>query len=83
MLQIQVAAMKAKGAEVTAEQEKSLLEKIKADYDKKTNPFYAAARLWVDAIIDPKETRSIISESINAVNHNPNIAEFKTGVFQV
>ena len=83
MLQIQVAAMKAKGTEVTAEQEKSLLEKIKADYDMKTNPFYAAARLWVDAIIDPKETRRIISESINAANHNPNMAEFKTGVFQV
>ena len=83
MLQIQVAAMKAKGAEVNTEQEKSLLEKIKADYDKKTNPFYAAARLWVDAIIDPKDTRRVISESIKAANHNSIIAEFKTGVFQV
>ncbi len=83
MLQIQVAAMKAKGNEVSAEQEKSLLDKITDDYSKKTNPFYAAARLWVDAIIDPKETRRIISESINAANHNPEIAEFKTGVFQV
>ena len=83
MLQIQVAGMKAKGEVVSPEQEKELLDRITANYTQQTKPFYAAARLWVDAIIDPKETRKVISEGINAANHNPVIEEFKTGVFQV
>ena len=52
-------------------------------YAVQTTAVYAAARLWVDAIIDPKETRNIISENLSACDHNPNIDEFKTGVFQV
>ncbi len=83
MLQIQVGAMKAKGQEVSAEEEKSILDKIMAKYLKQTKAQYAAARLWVDAIIDPADTRKVISEGIAAANHNPDIAEFKTGVFQV
>ncbi|RTL60401.1 MAG: acyl-CoA carboxylase subunit beta [Sphingobacteriales bacterium] len=92
LLQIQVAAMKAKarpddlvgrGKEVSAEEEKKLLDEIKGRYDRQTTPYYAAARLWVDAIIDPVDTRKVISEGINAANHNPHIPEFKTGVFQV
>ncbi len=83
LLQIQVASMKSQGKEVTAEQEKNLLDEIKGRYDKQTSPCYAAARLWVDAIIDPVETRKLISEGIAAANHNPEIADFKTGVFQV
>ena len=83
MLQIQVAGMKAKGQEVTPEQENELLKKITDNYTKQTKPFYAASRLWVDAIIDPKETRRLISEGIHAANHNPDIADFKMGVFQV
>lgn len=83
LLQIQVAAMKAKGKEVTAEEEKKLLDEIKSRYDAQTSPYYAAARLWVDAIIDPAETRKLISEGIAAANHNPYIEEFKTGVIQV
>ncbi|MGE5107927.1 MAG: acyl-CoA carboxylase subunit beta [Sphingobacteriales bacterium] len=83
LLQIQVAAMKAKGKEVSAEDEKILLDEIKGRYERQTSPYYAAARLWVDAIIDPAETRNVISEAINAANHNPELPEFKTGVFQV
>jgi len=83
MLQIQVAGMKAKGKEVTPEAEKELLDGITANYTRQTKPEYAAARLWVDAIIDPKETRNVISEGIAAANHNAIIPEFKTGVFQV
>jgi len=83
MLQIQVATMKAKGKEVTPEEENALLEKLKSKYDKQTTAYYAAARLWVDEIIDPLQTRTIISEAINAANHQPKIAEFKMGVFQV
>ena len=83
LLQIQVASMKAKGQEVSPEDEAALLNEIKGKYEKHTTPWYAAARLWVDAIIDPVETRKVISEAIQAANHNPEIKEFKTGVFQV
>lgn len=83
LLQIQVAGMKAKGKEVSAEQEKALLDEIKGRYEKQTTPYYAAARLWVDAIIDPVETRKVIAEGIRAANHNPDIEPFRTGVFQV
>jgi acetyl-CoA carboxylase carboxyltransferase component len=83
LLQIQVAALQAKGEEVTAENEKEFLDNITAKYNKQTTPFYAASRLWVDAIIDPKETRNIIARCLEAADHNPEIEAFKTGVFQV
>jgi acetyl-CoA carboxylase carboxyltransferase component len=83
LLQIQVASMKSQGKEVTPEQEKNLLDEIKGRYEKQTSPCYAAARLWVDAIIDPTETRKVIAEGIAAANQNPEISEFKVGVFQV
>jgi acetyl-CoA carboxylase carboxyltransferase component len=83
LLQIQVSAMKAKGMEVPEEQEQKLLQEIRQRYESQTSPYYAAARLWVDAIIDPIETRSIISESISAANHAPVEGEMKLGVFQV
>lgn len=83
LLQIQVAAMKSKGKEITAEEEQKILSEIKSKYDKQTSPYYAAARLWVDAIIDPVDTRKVISEGIQAANQNEEIAVFKTGVFQV
>jgi acetyl-CoA carboxylase carboxyltransferase component len=83
LLQIQVAALKAKGETISGEDEARLLNEIKSRYERQTSPYYAAARLWVDAIIDPNDTRKIISEAINAANHNPAEKEFKTGVFQV
>ncbi|HRP18636.1 MAG TPA: carboxyl transferase domain-containing protein, partial [Ginsengibacter sp.] len=83
LLQIEVASLKKKGEEITEEREKELLEKMISRYNHQTTATYAAARLWVDAIIDPKETRTIISENIAAANHNPDIPEFKTGVIQV
>lgn len=83
LMQIQVAAMKAKGKTVAPEDEKALLSDIKSKYDRQTAPFYAAARLWVDAIIDPIDTRKVISEGIHAANHNPNMEVFRTGVIQV
>ena len=75
--------MKAKGKVVSAEEEKKLLDEIKGRYESQTSPCYAAARLWVDAIIDPAETRQIISESISAANHSPIGESLKLGVFQV
>lgn len=83
LLQIQVASLKAKGEEIDPEKEKELLKKITDKYDAQTSSYYAAARLWVDEIIDPINTRKVISEGITAANHNPDIEEFKTGVFQV
>lgn len=83
LLQIEVASKKAKGQELNADEEKQLLDTIKNRYDKQTSPYYAAARLWVDAIIDPAETRKVISEGISAANHNAAINELRTGVFQV
>lgn len=83
LLQIEVASRKAKGETLNAEEEKKLLATIKEKYDKQTTPYYAAARLWVDAIIDPAETRMMISEGIAAANNNPNVSDLKVGVFQV
>jgi 3-methylcrotonyl-CoA carboxylase beta subunit len=83
LLQIQVAGMKAKGTTVSAEDEKSLLDEIKGRYLKQTMPYYAAARLWIDEIIDPVSTREVISEGLRAAGHNPDIPPFTTGVFQV
>jgi len=81
LLQIQVATRKAKGETVSAEEETELLQKIQARYDEQTTPYYAAARLWVDAIIDPRKTRSWISEGIAAANRAP-IETFNPGVIQ-
>jgi acetyl-CoA carboxylase carboxyltransferase component len=83
LLQIQVASLKTKGKEITPEDEEKLLSEIIQRYDKQSSPFYAAARLWVDDIIDPADTRNVISESITAANNNNEIANFKTGVIQV
>lgn len=83
MLQIQVAAMKAKGAVLTPEEETAMLNQIKSKYDKQTTPYYAAARLWVDAVIDPLYTRKLIAEGIKAANNQPVLPEMKLGVFQV
>ena len=83
LLQIEVASQKAKGKQISNEEEQRLLNEIKGKYDKQTSPYYAAARLWVDDIIDPADTRKVISEGINAANHNAEVNELKVGVFQV
>ena len=83
LLQIQVAAMKAKGQEVAPEDEQRLLNEIKGSYEKQTSPYYAASRLWVDEIIDPLQTRRVIAEGIHAANHNPVVGNMSVGVFQV
>ena len=83
LLQIQVASLQSKGKAPDPEEEKKLFATIRDRYEKQTSPYYAAGRLWVDALIDPLETRHLISEGIRAANHNPRFNEFKTGVFQV
>ncbi len=81
LMQIQVASMKRKGAEPTAAEQKAIFDKISAKYDEQTTPYYAAARLWVDAIIDPMETRKVISMGIEAANH-AEVEKFNVGVIQ-
>lgn len=83
LLQIQVAALKSKGETITPEDEARLLQEIQSKYERQTTPYYAAARLWVDGIIDPVATRTVIAEGIAAATHNPHLDDFKTGVFQV
>lgn len=83
LLQIQVASLKAKGEVIDPEREKELLQAIIEKYNKQTSVYYAAARLWVDEIIDPAETRSRIALAIQAANHAPIEKEWKSGVFQV
>jgi acetyl-CoA carboxylase carboxyltransferase component len=83
LLQIQVSAMQAKGKEVSPEEEQTLLKTIMDRYNSQTSPYYAASRLWVDAIIDPVETRNVISESLTAANQSPLDDLMKVGVFQV
>jgi len=83
LLQIQVASLKAKGETIDPEKEKELLTKITERYTKQTTPYYAAARLWVDEIIDPIDTRQRIAEAIAAANQAPIEKEWKGGVFQV
>ena len=83
LLQIQVSSLKAKGKTITPEDEKKLLDDIKGRYETQTSPYYAAARLWVDGIIDPADTRKVIIEAIHAANHKKDLPVFKTGVLQV
>ena len=83
LLQIETATLKKKGEEITAEKEASLFKHIKDKYDEQISPYYAAARLWTDAIIDPLQTRQWISMGIEAANHAPIEKPFNLGVIQV
>ncbi|MEL4308516.1 acyl-CoA carboxylase subunit beta [Joostella sp. CR20] len=82
LLQIETASLKKKGEEITKEKEDELFNKIKSKYDKQVSPYYAAARLWTDAIIDPLDTRKWISMGIEAANHAPIEKPFNLGVIQ-
>jgi len=83
LLQIETASLKKKGEEITPEKEAELFDKIKSRYDKQISPYYAAARLWTDAVINPLETRTWISMGIEAANHAPIEKKFNMGVLQV
>ncbi|OJX32165.1 MAG: methylcrotonoyl-CoA carboxylase [Chryseobacterium sp. 36-9] len=83
LLQIQESALKKQGKEISEEERKDILDKILKDYNKQTQPTYAAARLWTDAIINPIDTRKWISMGIEAVNHSPITEKFNLGVIQV
>ena len=82
LLQIEMASLKSKGEEISKEKEEELFNRIKKKYDDQTSPYYAAARLWVDAIIDPVQTRKWISIGIAASDQNEDIKSYKVGVIQ-
>jgi acetyl-CoA carboxylase carboxyltransferase component len=82
LLQIQVAALKSKGEKITKEAESKLLKEITDKYNDQTSPYYAASRLWLDAIIDPLETRKVISIGIEAANQAPIEKQYNVGVIQ-
>lgn len=81
LTQIQVSSLKKRGEEPDDEAETALFEKIKSRYDEQTTPYYAAARLWVDAIIDPRDTRRVLAEGIKMANKST-IEKFNPGVIQ-
>ncbi|MCX7549796.1 acyl-CoA carboxylase subunit beta [Xanthomarina sp. F2636L] len=83
LLQIETASLKKKGEVITKEKEEELFNKIKDRYDKQVSPYYAASRIWTDAIIDPLDTRKWISMGIEAANHAPIEKKFNLGVIQV
>jgi len=82
LLQIEKASIKAKGEKIDMEKEKELLKTITDRYNKQTSPYYAASRLWTDAIIDPLETRKVISMGIEAANHSPIKEAYNPGIIQ-
>ncbi len=82
LLQIKVASLKKKGEVLSDELEKQLLDEITNKYNEELSPYYAASRLWVDGVIDPRETRKVISMGIEAANHAPITERFNVGVIQ-
>lgn len=82
LLQIETATLRKKGEKLSKAQEKALFNKIKSRYDEQVSPYYAAARLWTDAIIDPLDTRLWIAMGIEAANHAPVKKKFNLGVIQ-
>lgn len=83
LLQIETASLKNKGEEITNEKEQKILESIQQKYDTQTSPYYAAARLWTDGIINPLDTRKWIGMGIEAANHAPIEKQFNLGIIQV
>lgn len=83
LMQIEAASLKKKGETVDEKVEQELFDKIKAKYDEQVSPYYAASRLWTDAVIDPLDTRTWISMGIEAANHAPIEKPFNLGVIQV
>jgi acetyl-CoA carboxylase carboxyltransferase component len=82
LLQIKVSSLQAKGEKIDPATEKKLLEEITSQYNEQLSPYYAASRIWVDGIIDPLESRKVISMGIEAANHAPITKQFNAGVIQ-
>ena len=83
LLQIETASLKKRGEEITKEKEAELFNQIKSRYDQQISPYYAAARIWTDAVINPLDTRTWISMGIEAANNAPIVKKFNMGILQV
>jgi acetyl-CoA carboxylase carboxyltransferase component len=83
LLTIRMAALERDGKKLAPDEQAKALRDIQEKYDSTTTPLYAASRLWVDGIISPEDTRSVISRGLAMASHNPEIPEWKSGVFQV
>ena len=83
LLQIETASLKKRGEEITPEKEAELFDKIKSRYDAQVSPYYAAARIWTDAVINPLDTRTWVSMGIEAADHAPIQKQFNMGILQV
>jgi acetyl-CoA carboxylase carboxyltransferase component len=82
LVEIKLRQLERGGKKLSEEEKKELYETVKKTYDEQTDPRYGAARLWIDKIIDPMETRQAITQALEAVSLNPDVAEFKVGVLQ-
>ncbi|MCS6903810.1 MAG: carboxyl transferase domain-containing protein [Bacteroidia bacterium] len=82
LLQIQITALEKEGKQIDKETEEHLLKEISERYNSQLSPYYAAARLWVDGIINPLDTRKVIAYCLAAANHNPEIKPFNVGIIQ-
>jgi acetyl-CoA carboxylase carboxyltransferase component len=82
LVEIKIKQLERSGKKLTEEEKKELYESVKRTYDDQTDPRYGAARLWIDKIIDPVETREAIVQALEAAALNPDVAEFKVGVLQ-
>jgi acetyl-CoA carboxylase carboxyltransferase component len=82
LVEIKIKQLERSGKTLSDEERKELLESTKRAYDEQTDPRYGAARLWIDKIIDPVETREAITQALEAAALNPDVAEFKVGVLQ-
>ena len=83
LLQIETASLKKRGEKITTDKEAELYDQIKSRYDEQISPYYSAARIWTDAVINPLDTRTWISMGIEAANHAPIEKQFNMGVLQV
>jgi 3-methylcrotonyl-CoA carboxylase beta subunit len=82
LVEIKIKQLEREGKKLNEQEKKELFESIRATYEHQTDPRYAAARLWVDAIIDPAQTREALIEALESAGLNPEVREFKTGVLQ-
>jgi acetyl-CoA carboxylase carboxyltransferase component len=82
LVEIKIKQLERSGKRLSEEERKELFESVKKAYDEQTDPRYGAARLWIDKIIDPVETRDAITQALEAAALNPDVPEFKVGVLQ-
>ncbi len=82
LVEIKIRQLERGGKQLTPEEKKELYDSVKKTYDEQTDPRYGAARLWIDKIIDPVDTRDAITTALEAAALNPDVPEFKVGVLQ-